>query len=93
MAAHLEHPRPEADRIRSFVYPDDIRPRLQTVLATLADMGFALERKLDSIRRSGADEVKKRKVIALLRKRHEECRAPYAKELADLQKRIESIFS
>jgi hypothetical protein len=92
MAAHLEHPRPEAGPIRSSVYPDDIRPRLQTILATLADMEFALERKLDSIRCSGADEVKKREVIALLRRRHEECRAPYVRELADMQKRIEAIF-
>lgn len=92
MAAHLEHPRPEAGPIRSSVYPDDIRPRLQTILATLADMEFALGRKLDSIRCSGADEVKKREVIALLRTRHEECRAPYVRELADMQKRIEAIF-
>jgi hypothetical protein len=92
MAAHLDHPRPEAGPLRSPVYPDDIRPRLQTILATLADMEFALERKLDSIRRSGDDEVKKRKFIALLRKRHEECRASYAQELADMQKRIEAMF-
>ncbi len=92
MAAHLEHPRPEAGRIRSSVYPDDIRPHLQTVLATLADMEFALERELDSIRRSGADEAQKRELTALLRKRHQEHRAPYVQELQNLQRRIEAIF-
>jgi hypothetical protein len=62
-------------------------------LATLADVDFAFERTLEAIRKSEADETQKREVVNLLRKRHQERRALYLHELADLQKRIEAIFS
>lgn len=92
MAAHVGHHRPDAGRNHYPVYPNDIRPRLQLVLAALADMDFALERNLDSIRKGEADEAQKRDVITMLRKRHQERRTPYLHELAELQKRIEAIF-
>lgn len=93
MAAHVGHRTPESGRHHYPVYPDDIRPRLQSVLATLADMDFALERSLESIRGSDTDEAQKREVINLLRKRHQERRAPYLHELSELQRKIEAIFS
>lgn len=93
MATHLGHRTPETGRHHYPVYPDDIRPRLQSVLAALADLDFALERSIESVRANGTDEVQKREAINLLRKRHQERRAPYLRELSELQKRIEAIFS
>lgn len=93
MAAYVGHRTPGTGRHHYPVYPDDIRPRLQSVLATLADMDLALERTIESIRANGTDEVQKREVINLIRKRHQERRAPYLSELSELQKRIEAILS
>jgi hypothetical protein len=93
MAAHVGHRKPDPGRHHYPFYPGDIRPRLQSVLAALADIDFALERNLEAIRKSETDEAQKREVVDLLRKRHQERRAPYLHELADLQRRIEAIFS
>ena len=92
MGTHLERPRPVAEPGLYPFYPDDITPRLQCLLAALADIDFAHEKSLDSIRRSPADEAQKRKVIEQVRKRHQERRAPYVAQLAELQKRIGVIF-
>ena len=92
MATDLEHTRPRAGPTRFPIYPDDIRPRLQSLLASLADIDIAHEKRLDSIRNSTADETQKREVIERLRKRHLEHRAPYVRQLAELQKRIEALF-
>jgi hypothetical protein len=92
MATNLEHPRPGASSSHYPIYPEDICPRMQSLLAVLADIDCAHEKNLDSIRHSTADESQKRELLNLLRKRHQERRAPYIRELEALQQRIDAIF-
>ncbi|MCB5175742.1 MULTISPECIES: hypothetical protein [Microvirga] len=93
MAVHLEHFRYRARLSDDPFYPEDIQPRLQSILASLADIDFAHEKSIESIRHSLADEAQKRELIAVLRRRHQERRAPYVRELAELKSRIEAIFA
>ncbi|WP_114945576.1 hypothetical protein [Microvirga calopogonii] len=74
-------------------YSPDILPQLQTVLADLADIDFAYEKRLDSIRHSEADEDHKSEMIAGLQRLHCEQRAPYIQELVTLRSRIEETFA
>ena len=73
------------------LYPSDIRPRLQTVLAALADLDFAFESDLEAIKRSAVDEVLKHQAMARLRDRHRERRAPHLAQLAKLERRIKAL--
>jgi len=78
---------------RENFYSPDILPQLQTVLADLADIDFAYEKSLDSIRHSEADEARKSEMIAVLWRLHRERRAPYVQELMTLRSRIEETFA
>ena len=80
--------RPGMDR----VYAPDILPRLQSLLADLADIDFVCEQELDAVERSEDDESLKRRQIAHLRRCHQERRAPYVAALENLQERIRSCF-
>jgi hypothetical protein len=75
----------------SRLYPPDIQPRLQAILATLADLDFAFESDLETITQSAADEVLKRQAIARLHERHHERRAPHLQQLAKLEQRIRAL--
>ncbi len=74
-------------------YSPDILPQLQSVLADLADIDFAYEKILDSIRHSEADEDRKSEMIDRLWRLHRERRAPYVQELTVLRSRIEKTFA
>jgi len=78
---------------RESFYSPDILPQLQTVLADLADIDFAYEKSLASIKRSEADEDRKSEMIAGLLRLHREQRAPYIQELMALRSRIEETFA
>ena len=78
---------------REKFYSPDILPQLQTVLSDLADIDFAYEKRLASIKRSGADENRKNEMIASLWHRHREQRAPFIQQLTALQARIEKTFA
>ena len=73
------------------LYPSDLRPRLQTVLAALADLDFAFESDLEAIKRSAVDEVLKQQAMARLHDRHRERRAPHLAQLAKLERRIKAL--
>ena len=92
MATHVEHSRRQKAPNRNRVYSPDILPLLQTVLADLADIDFAFEKSLETIKHSPADEERKSEMIASLWRQHREQRAPYIQELAALRERIETTF-
>ncbi|QFU16325.1 hypothetical protein [Microvirga thermotolerans] len=73
---------------RPVMYSPEILPRLQSLLARLADIDFAFERDLESVSRGEVDERLKRKERAILRTRHRDRRAPYLRDIAALQARI-----
>jgi hypothetical protein len=73
------------------LYPSDIQPRLQAILAVLADLDFAFESDLETIQQSAADEGLKQQAMARLHERHHERRAPYLQQLAKLEQRIRAL--
>ena len=73
------------------LYTPDIQPLLQSLLATLADIDFAYESDLETVRNSATDEALKRGVIIKLQQQHQERRIPYVRQLAALQERIRAI--
>jgi hypothetical protein len=74
------------------VYSPDILPRLQSLLADVADIDFACEQKLEAIERKSGDESLKRKKIAQLWREHQERRAPYVAALEELQEQVRGCF-
>lgn len=74
------------------VYSPDLLPRLQSLLADLADIELACQQKLEEIEHRLGDESLKRKRIALLWQEHQERRAPYVAALEELQKKARDCF-
>jgi hypothetical protein len=74
-------------------YSPDLQPMLQTLLATLADIDFAFESDLESVRNSTTDEPLKQKVIEKLHEHHRERRGPYVRQLEALQERIRELVA
>jgi hypothetical protein len=64
---------------------------LQGLLSTLADIDFAYENDLETVRTSAADEAVKQTVINKLQQQHCERRAPYVRQLAVLEKRMRAV--
>jgi hypothetical protein len=93
MPTHEQHPRFQEMPGTARVYSPYILPRLQSLLADLADIDFACEKSLEAIERSSGDEGLKRTMIAELRRRHQERRAPYVGELEDLQEQVRACFA
>jgi hypothetical protein len=72
-------------------YSPTLQPLLQSLLLTLADIDFAYESNLETVRNSISDEVLKREVIGKLQQQHQERRTPYVRQLAALQERIRAL--
>lgn len=70
------------------VYPADVQPLMQALLATLADLDFAHERELSKVRNSTTDPSLKAQMIIGLEQRHRERRHPYVQELTALEARM-----
>ena len=75
------------------MYSPELQPLLQSLLATLADIDFAYESDMDSIRNSSAEEWVKQTAIRKLQLRHRERRQPYVRQLAVLQGRITAMVA
>ncbi|QRM34378.1 hypothetical protein [Microvirga sp. VF16] len=73
------------------VYPPDLQPLLQSILAALADIDFVHESEVAIVRDSDADEWLKQTVIRRLEERHRERRAPYVRQLAAVEERIRAL--
>lgn len=88
MPIDVQQPRFEGTVNRDRVYSPDILPRLQSLLAILADIDIYYEKKLDVVERSPGDKSLKRSMIAELWQRRQERRASYVAELEDLQEQV-----
>jgi len=73
------------------VYPPEIQPLLQSILAALADIDFVHASEVAIVRDSDADEWLKQSVIRRLAERHQERRAPYVRQLEALEARIRTL--
>jgi hypothetical protein len=73
------------------VYPPDLKPLLQSILAALADIDFVHASEVALIRDSDADEWLKQSVIRRLDERHRERCAPYVRQLAAVEERIRAL--
>lgn len=93
MPVDVRYPRFEEASNKDRVYSPDILPRLQLLLAILADIDVAYEQKLAVIERSPGDENLKQKTITDLWQRRQERRAPYVVELEGLQEQVRAQFS
>jgi hypothetical protein len=74
------------------VYDPDILPKLQTLLATLADLDVAHGSNLLVIESRPMDNARKDQLIADLWQTHCKRRAPYLREIEALRKRAEAAF-
>jgi hypothetical protein len=92
MPTHVQQPRLQEMPGAARVYSPDILPRLQSLLADLADIDFACEKDLEAIERGLGDESLKRRKIAQLWQDHQERRAPYVTALEELQAQVRGCF-
>ncbi len=92
MSVDVQRLRSEEVSSRDRVYSPDTLPRLQSLLAILADIDVTYEKKLDAIEHNPGDPNLKRKMIAALWQNHQKRRALYAAELEGLQEQIRSNF-
>jgi hypothetical protein len=75
----------------SRVYPPDLQPLLQSILAALADIDSVHESEVKIVRDSDADEWLKQSVIRRLEERHRERRAPYVRQIVAMEERIRAL--
>jgi hypothetical protein len=90
MPAHTERRsqlRPDAARL----YPSELLPSLQSLLATLADLDFEHDSDVQTVRNSPVDDWPKQAVIRTLEERHRQRRAPYVKQLERLERRMQVL--
>jgi hypothetical protein len=73
------------------VYPPDLQPLLQSILAALADIDFVHASEVALIRDSDADDWLKQSVIRRLDERHRDRRAPYVRQLKAVEERIQAL--
>ncbi|NBJ13107.1 hypothetical protein [Microvirga arsenatis] len=92
MIAYVEHSPIQDMPNAGQVYAPDILPRLQSLLAVLADIDLAYEKSLKTITSTRSDGNWRDEMISALRRAHSEQRAPYVRELCALKERIDAPF-
>jgi len=92
MITNVEHSQIQNTPNAYWVYEPDLLPRLQVLLAALADIDAAHERSLEVIKNRPGDDAGKDELIADLLKNYCEQRASYVRELSVLKKRMETAF-
>ncbi|QRM36132.1 hypothetical protein [Microvirga sp. VF16] len=80
--------RPERDRVCT----PDILPKLQSLLANLANIDTDHESNLIVIESRPMDDACKRRLIADLCESHRQRRAPYLREIEALREQMEAAF-
>jgi hypothetical protein len=73
------------------VYPPDLQPLLQSLLAALADIDLVHESEVAIVRDSDADEWLKQSVIRRLEEHHRERRVPVVRQLEAVEERIRAL--
>ncbi len=91
MPAHTERRSSQSGPDAARLYPSELLPSLQSLLAALADIDFEHESDVETIRNSSVDEWLKQTAIRTLQERHRERRAPYVRHLTVLQERLQAI--
>ncbi len=91
MAATPERSSTRSDPRLPRMYSPELQPLLQSLLATVADIDFAYESDINTIRNSSAEEWVKQTLIHKLHLRHRKRRQPYVRQLAVLQERITAM--
>ena len=91
MSPHPEHRLAHAYMNAPRLYPSELLPSLQSLLATLADIDFEHGSDVETIRNSSADEGLKQTAIRRLQERHQQRRTPYIQQLDRLQKQIQAL--
>jgi hypothetical protein len=91
MSPHPEHRLAHADMNAPRLYPSELLPSLQSLLATLADIDFEHESDVETIGDSSADEWLKQTVIRKLQDRHQQRRAPFIQQLERLQRQLQAL--
>ncbi|MCG7393418.1 hypothetical protein MHY87_10925 [Microvirga sp. ACRRW] len=74
------------------IYEPDILPRLQSLLATLADLDVVHASNVSTIEGRQTDIASKQRVIADLRQSHRERCLPYILEIEALRARMDAAF-
>ena len=74
------------------MYSPELQPLLRSLLASVADIDFAHESDIATVRTSSAEDWLKQATIRKLQQRHRERREPYVRQLEALQERI-SVFA
>ena len=74
-------------------YSPDILPLTQSLLRALADIDFEYQKDRETILKSAIEEPFKQRAIATLAKRHHEQRAPYLREIDELEREIQRTFA
>ncbi|MBM6581503.1 hypothetical protein ILT44_15005 [Microvirga sp. BT689] len=92
MTANVEHSHGPDVPSPELVYAPDILPRLQFLLAALADIDVVHERSLETIKNTPADDNRKDEIISALRRAHREQRSSYVQELLALRERMDTAF-
>lgn len=93
MSANTGNRSSHADGGASLMCPPELRPLLNLLLKTLADIDFEHESDVETVRSSSVDEWLKQAVIRTLQERHRERRAPYVRQLDVLQEQIRALLA
>jgi hypothetical protein len=78
---------------QAVTYPDDLLPKLQTMLAALADLEVRYENDREQLTAWEGPEAAKGRFVAQLEERHQRDREPYVQRLSDLQHRTMTIMA
>jgi hypothetical protein len=70
------------------VYPAELQPLLQSLMATLANIDFEYEQERSRMCVDPRDGSLKQRMLQKLQTRHQEQRRPYVEQLIHLQHRI-----
>ena len=86
MIAHVEYPNVWTATYNSRCYPPDLLPRLQAVLADLADLDMAYRKSLEIIERSSYRAEIRNDLVRKLGIHHRQRRAQISRELKGLER-------
>ncbi|EIM31197.1 hypothetical protein [Microvirga lotononidis] len=89
----LKHLTSEQSQRPTETYSPDILPLMQSLLGSLADIDFEFQNDRETILQSTIEEPLKHRAIATLKERHHERRAPYVRELDELERQIQMTFT
>ena len=91
MTAKLERSSIRFEPCLPRMYSPEIGPLLQALLATLADIDFAHQSDIETVRNSSVEDCLKQATIQRLQQRHRERRGPYVRRLEAVQERIRAM--